>query len=264
MSPSTVRMEKMEQVAVVVLNRPDQMNAYNLEMLIELETVLEHIGLDEEIRAVVLTGEGRAFCAGADVKGVSELLGLQSEKGEREDILKSLARVVLALRRMPKPVVAAVNGVAAGGGANLVLACDIIIASEKARMAQNFINIGLIPDGGGTFFVPERIGYHRAAELFFTGRILSAQEALELGLYNRVVPPEEVLNAAKELAQDLARRPTRAIAAGKAVLNLETISRLRSYLEEENRNQRRMVATQDAKEGITAFLEKRTPTFVGR
>jgi 2-(1,2-epoxy-1,2-dihydrophenyl)acetyl-CoA isomerase len=175
-----------------------------------------------------------------------------------------LTRAVIAIRQLPKAVVAAVNGVAAGGGANLVLACDIVIASEKAKLAENFINIGLVPDGGGTFFLPDRIGYHRSAEIFFTGKILSAQEAEALGLYNRVVPPEEVLEAARELAAALAQKPSRAIAAGKSLLNMDVIPRLRACLESEAETQRLMVATQDAKEGISAFIEKRQPKFVGK
>jgi len=233
-------------------------------MLNELAAVLEEAAVDDEIRAIILTGEGRAFSAGADVKGVEALLGIKEIRRENQDILKLIVRAVLAIRQMPKPVVAAVNGVAAGGSANFVLACDIIVASEKAKLAENFINIGLVPDGGGTFFLPEQIGYHRSAEIIFTGKILSAQEAFDLGLYNRIVPPEKVLEAARELARELAQKPTLAIAAGKSVLNREVIPRLRAYLEDEVHHQRLMVATQDAREGITAFLEKRKPQFVGK
>jgi 2-(1,2-epoxy-1,2-dihydrophenyl)acetyl-CoA isomerase len=213
---------------------------------------------------VILTGAGRAFSAGADVKGFEGLIGLQKERAENQDALKLLNHVVLAIRQIPKPVVAAVNGVAAGGGANLVLACDMIVASEKAKLAENFINIGLVPDGGGTYFLQERIGYHRAAEIFFTGKILSAPEALNLGLYNRVVPIDEVLNTARDMARELAQKPPLAIAAGKAILNREAVPRLKAFLEDEARNQRIMVGTQDAREGMTAFLEKRRPNFIGK
>ena len=264
MELQTIRLEKTESIATITLNRPEKMNAYNSIMLDELSTVLEDVALDKDIRAVIITGEGRAFCAGADVQDIGALLSLQNELPERQDILKLLIRSVLAIRQMPKPVVAALNGVAAGGGANLALACDIILASEKARLAENFINIGLVPDGGGTYFLPERIGYQRSAEIFFTGRILTAQEALDMGLYNRVVPAEELMGSVKELAQDLARRPTKAIAAGKAILNREAIPRLRAYLEDEAVAQRAMVLTADAKEGISAFTEKRKPDFKGK
>jgi 2-(1,2-epoxy-1,2-dihydrophenyl)acetyl-CoA isomerase len=256
-----IRLEKVENVATITLNRPEKMNTYNVAMLRELASVLEDVALDESIRAVIFTGEGRAFCAGADLK---EAQGILKELPENQDILKLLNRVVLAIRQAPKPFVAAVNGVAAGGGANLVLACDIIVASEKARMAENFINVGLVPDGGGTYFLTERIGYHRAAEIFFTGKILEAQEALNLGLYNRVVPPEEVVNVARELAEELADKAPLAIAADKAILNRETIPRLRSCLEDEARNQRIISGTQDVIEGITAFIEKRKPKFTGK
>ena len=264
MGSTTVRYEKSDNIATIILNRPDKMNTFNIEMLNALAAALESASLDEEIRAVILTGEGRAFSAGADVSGVEGLLGLREEKPENEDILKMVLRVVIAIRKAPKPVVAALNGVVAGASANFVLACDLIIASEKARMAQNFINIGLVPDGGGTFFLPTLVGYQRAAEIIFTGKILTAQEALNLGLYNRVVPPDELMSAAGELAVELAQKPTAAIAAGKAILNRDVLPALRGCLEDENSAQRCMVATHDAKEGMTAFLEKRKPEFIGR
>jgi len=264
MTFETIRFEKKEQIATITLNRPENMNTYNATMLNELLSALEETAVDEEVRAVILTGEGRAFCAGADVKGVEALIGLQEVRKENQDILKLIVRGVLAIRQMPKPVVAAVNGVAAGGGANFVLACDIIVASEKAKLAENFINIGLVPDGGGTFFLPQQIGYHRSAEIIFTGKILSAQEAFDLGLYNRIAAPEELLDTAWNLAQELAQKPTLAIAAGKSILNREVIPRLRAFLEDEAHHQRLMVATQDAREGMTAFLEKRKATFVGK
>jgi 2-(1,2-epoxy-1,2-dihydrophenyl)acetyl-CoA isomerase len=262
MTFSLIRLEKSEGIATITINRPESMNTYNVLMLNELSSALEEIAVDEAVRAVILTGQGRAFCAGADLKDA--LLGLQGAKPMQGDILKLLVQVVLAIRQLPQPVVAAVNGVAAGGGANLVLACDIVLAAENAKLAENFINIGLVPDGGGTYFVPERIGYHRAAEIFFTGRILTAAEALNLGLYNRVVPPEELATAALDLARDLSQRPTRAIAACKSILNREAIPRLRGYLEDEAGQQRAMAATDDAKEGIMAFIEKRKPRFTGR
>ena len=261
---TTIRLEKTDSVAIITLNRPDSMNTYNVEMLNELVSALETVSLDDTVRAVIITGEGRAFSAGADVKGVEGLLGLQAELPQNQDTLKMITRVVISIRQVPKPVIAALNGVVAGGAANFVLACDLVIASEKARMAQNFINIGLVPDGGGTYLLPALIGYQRSAEIFFTGKILTAQEACDLGLYNRVVPPEEVMTAARELAEDLAQKPTAAIAAGKAILNRHTIPVLRQYLEAEAKAQRCMVATHDAKEGMTAFLEKRKPNFIGK
>ena len=264
MAYTTVLLEKSDHVATITLNRPDSMNTYNIVMLNELLSIFEDLALDEDVRAVILTGEGRAFSAGADIKGAEELLALSKELPEKQDILKMLVRIVLAIRETPKPVIAAVNGVVAGGSANFVLACDIIVASEKARMAQNFINIGLSPDAGGTFFLPELVGYHRAAEIFFTGKILTAQEAMNLGLYNIVVPPEEVKSTARELAKDLARKATMAIANDKALLNRETLPRLRSWLVDEIQRQRPIVASQDAREGITAFLEKREPKFIGK
>ncbi len=264
MKLTTTRLEKSEQVATITLNRPDHMNTINAIMLNELVSHFEDVSLDEEIRVVIFTGEGRAFSAGADITDIDEFLGLQKELAENQDTLKLMNRVALAIRHTPKPVVAAVNGVAAGGAANLVLACDIIVASEKAKLAEVFINIGLVPDGGGTYFLPERIGYYRAAEIIFTGKILSAQEALDLGLYNRVVPHEEVMSTAREVAQELAQKPPLALAAVKAILNREAVPRLRAHLEDEVCAQRAMFKTQDAREGITAFFEKRKPNFTGK
>lgn len=260
----TIRYEKSESIATITLYRPDNMNTFNILMFNELASILETVAVNNEIRVVILTGEGRAFSAGADVKGVDELVGIQKERPENQDVMKLISRIVLTIRQISKPVVAALNGVTAGVAANIAMACDIIIASETAKLAEVFINIGLVPDGGGTYFLPERIGYHRAAEIFFTGKILSAQEALDLGLYNRVVPPEEVMNAAREVAQELAQKPPLALAAGKAILNREAVPRLRAYLEDEASTQRVMVGTQDAKEGITAFLEKRKANFTGK
>ena len=261
MELTTIRLEKAGSVATITLNRPENMNTYNAPMLNELTAVLEEVALDDAIRAVIFTGEGRAFCAGADLKGAE---GIQKELPTNQDVLKLLNGVVLAIRQAPKPFVAAVNGVAAGGGANLALACDIIVASEKARLAENFINVGLVPDGGGTYFLTERIGYHRAAEIFLTGKILNAQEALDLGLYNRVVAPEEVANAARELAEELADRAPLAIAANKAILNREALPRLRASLEDEARKQRVIMGSEDVKEGVAAFMEKRKPIFKGK
>jgi len=251
-------------MGIITINRPKKYNALNLETETEIGAAFDELE-GEQIKGVMITGAGeKAFSAGADIKGVKELLELQKERAENQDILKLLNRVVLSIRQASKPVVAAVNGVAAGGAANLVLACDIIVASEKAKLVENFINIGLVPDGGGTYFLLERIGYHRAAEIFFTGKILSAQEAFNLGLYNRVVPPEEVLNTAQKLAQELAQKPTLAIAACKSMLNRKAVPKLRACLENEAQYQRLMVATQDAKEGITSFIEKRKPKFIGK
>ncbi len=264
MTLETIRLERSDHVATLFLNRPDNLNALNLRMLNELAGTLDELAVDDEIHAVIITGEGKAFSAGADVRSPADLLALPKARKETEDILKLVLRVTLAIRQMPKPAIAALNGVAAGASANFALACDLVIASENARLAENFINIGLVPDGGGTFFLLDRIGYQRSCEIFFTGKILSSQEAFDLGLINRVVPPEEVLQEARKLAQDLIQKPRLAIAAGKAILNREVIPRLRAYLEDEVNYQRLMLASYDAREGIAAFTEKRKPQFLGK
>jgi 2-(1,2-epoxy-1,2-dihydrophenyl)acetyl-CoA isomerase len=260
----TIRYEKSESIATITLYRPDNMNTFNILMFNELASILETVAVNNEIRVVILTGEGRAFSAGADVKGVDELVGIQKERPENQDVMKLISRIVLTIRQISKPVVAALNGVTAGVAANIAMACDIIIASETAKLAEVFINIGLVPDGGGTYFIPETIGYHRAAELFFTGKIMSPQEAFTSGLYNRVVPEGEALNAARELAQDLAQKPPLALSAVKTILNREAVAALHAYLDDETRKQRQMTATRDIIEGLTAFIEKRKPKFMGK
>ncbi|MFC1856994.1 enoyl-CoA hydratase/isomerase family protein [Thermodesulfobacteriota bacterium] len=261
---TTIRFEKSEKIATITLNRPGNMNTFNLTMLNELATAFEDVSLDDDIRVVIFTGEGKVFSAGADVKAADELLGIGEERQENEDIMKIITRLVLSIRQTPKPVIAALNGVTAGATANFALACDIIVASEDARLVENFINIGLVPDGGGTFLVPHLIGYHRAAEIFFTGKILSAQEAMDLGLYNRVVPKESVLDSARELARELMQKPALTLAAGKRIINMETIPRLRAHLEEETDEQRVLARSHDTQEGIMAFIEKREPDFIGK
>ena len=189
---------------------------------------------------------------------------VRQERKEKEDIMKIITRLVISIRQTPKPVIAALNGVTAGATANFALASDIVIASEDARLVENFINIGLVPDGGGTFLVPDLIGYHRAAEIFFTGKILSAQEAMDLGLYNRVVPKESVLESARELARELIQKPALTLAAGKRTINLETIPRLQAHLEKETDEQRILARSHDTPEGVMAFIEKREPNFTGK
>jgi 2-(1,2-epoxy-1,2-dihydrophenyl)acetyl-CoA isomerase len=264
MNFTTILFEKFEQIATITLNRPDNMNTFNLTMLNELVTAFEDVSLDEDIRVVIFTGAGKVFSAGADVKAADELLGIREERKEKEDIMKIITRLVISIRQTPKPVIAALNGVTAGATANFALASDIVIASEDARLVENFINIGLVPDGGGTFLVPDLIGYHRAAEIFFTGKILSAQEAMDLGLYNRVVPKESVLESARELARELIQKPALTLAAGKRTINLETIPRLRAHLEKETDEQRILARSHDTPEGVMAFIEKREPNFTGK
>lgn len=264
MDLTTIRYsEPAQAVRLITLNRPEQMNTFNTVMLNELAAAVETAALDETVRVVVITGEGRAFSAGADVKSVDELLGIQQESCESRDVMKLVNRLVLLLREAPKPVLAAVNGVVAGASTNFVLACDMVIASENARFAENFVNIGLIPDGGGTFLLPAVIGCQRAAEIFFSGKILTAPEALKLGIYNRVVPQDELPGAVLSAAQDLVQKPAKALAAVKALLNQDTVSRLRRFLDSEAAVQRRLAGSADAREGIAAFIEKRKPVFQG-
>lgn len=244
-------------VLEIVLNRPDRLNALNAESLEALSDALAQAE-DESVRAVLLRGEGRAFCAGQDLEeaGAGEL--------DYQEHLQRYNRVVLQLRRLPKPVIAAVQGVAAGAGMALALACDLRILAEGAQMITAFSRIALVPDTGMTFNLPRMAGWGRAFELLALSPEIGAREAERLGLANRVVPDEELLEAARRWAQELASGPTRAYGLIKRGLNESAGLRLEDVLELEARLQKLAGEGEDHTEGVRAFLEKRAPSFRGR
>lgn len=259
-----VVLEKREEgVATLILNRPERINALNKDLSMALNEALSRVAQDADIRAVVLAGAGRCFCAGGDLAAIGK--GRQENNlAELEPILRSGMQMVLKIRTMPQPVITAVHGAAAGAGMNIALAADIRIASEGATFGQNFAKVGLFPDYGGTFFLPELIGSARAAEMFYTGEMIDAQTALRLGIVNRVVPAAQLENEARTLAQKIAQGPQLAIRAVKRMLFGSDAEKLAKTLEREVQQQMKCFQSEDCAEGIRAFFEKRPPKFQGK
>src|SRR5256886_7839059 len=250
-------------VALLVLNRPERMNALNNELATALYGALERIAQDDSIRAVVLTGAGRAFCAGGDLAVIGKGRAANNSK-QLEPILRAGMGAVLKIRTMPQPVIAAGNGAAAGAGMNIALAADIRIATEEATFGQNFAKVGLFPDYGGTYFLPQLVGPAKAAELFYTGDMIDAKTALTFGLVNEVVPAAQLEGAVKTLAQKIAQGPSLPIRAVKKALFASEEKELARALDNEVREQIRCYLSDDGNEGIRAFFEKRPPKFQGK
>ncbi len=264
MSYQTILFGQRDSVAIITLNRPKVLNACNRQLMEELADALKTCERDPAIRCVLLTGAGRAFCSGQDLSALEELGG----HGEQLPVAAHLRRlynpVILRMRKMEKPILAAVNGVAAGAGMSLALACDLRIAAESATFIQSFVHIGLVPDAGSSYFLVRMLGLGRAFELAVSERRVSAQEALELGLVNRVVPDDRLAEEAMTWARELAQGPTRAIGLTKRALNRALLLDVDEMLDYEAQLQQIAAATADSAEGIRAFLEKRRPNFQGR
>jgi 2-(1,2-epoxy-1,2-dihydrophenyl)acetyl-CoA isomerase len=251
-------------VNTITLNRPDVLNAFNRPMAQELPRALRDAAQDSGTRAVLLTGAGRGFCAGQDL-GEAMAAGVNLDAVDLGDIVhSSYTPIVRAIRDLEKPVVCAVNGVAAGAGANLALACDIVYAAEDASFVQSFSKIGLVPDTGGTFFLPRLIGPARATALMFLAEKITAKKALEWGMIYDVVPATVLLDTATAMAKHLATMPTRGLALTKRLLNESLSNDLQSQLALEEEMQRQAGRTADYVEGVRAFLDKRKPTYAGR
>ena len=251
-----------EGIATITLNRPDKLNAFIGHMRRDLAEALEHAGSDRSVRVVIITGAGRAFCAGGDVRFMAELM----ERGDSEEFARILGagrRVILAIRHMAKPVIAAVNGPASGAGANLAFACDLRIAASTASFSQSFLKVGLHPDWGGTFFLPRLVTPNKACELFFLGESIDAEEALRLNIVNQVVAPEELEAATLQLAERLRVAPPLALAAAKQAIYISEAAGLDEMLRYETEAQLRCFESDDGQEGVRAFLEKREPRFTG-
>jgi len=268
MAYDTLLYEVDQGVATITLNRPAVLNAISPQMIEELQAVLRTVRDEASVRSVVLTGAGRGFCSGADLKARQRRQPSEAppaaNKAGAERLRRTYNPLILAIRIIEKPFIAAVNGVAAGAGCNLALACDIVLASDEARFGNVFTRIGLIPDCGGHFFLPRLVGFHKAAELMFTGDLIDAREAERIGLINRVVPHAELGQHARALAERLAQGPTRAIGLCKRTLNVGISADLAAVLEAEAEGQGLASQTEDHWEGVQAFLEKRPARFLGK
>ncbi|MDQ3140880.1 MAG: enoyl-CoA hydratase-related protein [Bacteroidota bacterium] len=249
-----------QSVAVIRLNRPDVFNSFNREMSLAFQEALERASADEAIRAVYITGTGKAFSAGQDLQEA-----VAPDGPSLETILSEhYSPIILRIRSMEKPVVAAVNGVAAGAGANMALACDIVVASSNASFIQAFSKIGLVPDSSGTFFLPRLVGFQRSLALMMTGDKVSAAEAFNMGMIYKVFSEESFQKESMELTIKLALMPTKGLALTKKVLNESMNNNLVQQLAAELKYQLEAGETYDFKEGVQAFIEKRPPIFLGK
>ncbi len=256
-----VQLERTGGVATIRMNRPDRLNAYNREMGEELLSAVSEVSADPSVRCVVLTGTGKAFSSGGDV----ELFAQFQDEGPEKflGMAIGLHAMIATLRRAPKPVVAAVNGVAAGAGFSMALACDVAVAASSARFTLGYQNIGLSPDGGMTFFLSRALGTQRAMEMTLFSKVLSAEQAVEWGLVQQIFADGEFAAGVEALADRLASGPTLAYARAKELYNRALTQPLEAQLEEERQNISGSAGTGDFREGIRAFLEKRPPRFEG-
>src|SRR5215211_6103 len=263
MTYETIKLEMSGAVCVLTLNRPDRLNALNVQVAHDFKGAVSE-ALEHGARVIVLTGAGRAFSAGGDMRQMQEIASTEGRvEAFFDEPLRILNETILLIRRTPVPFIAAVNGVASGGGCNLALACDLVIAAESAKFNQAFIKIGLAPDCGGTFMLPRLVGWKKATELLFTGDLVDAQAAAEMGMINSVTPDQELMNKVMSMAEKLAQAPTAAIGEIKMLLEASAGNDMRSQLDLERRTQIESGKSKDFVEGVSAFLEKRPPRFVG-
>lgn len=260
MEYKTLLVQLENGICTITLNRPDVYNAFNNELSFELQDAIKAAEKDEAVRVVVLTGAGKAFCSGQDLR--------DREPGKEIDFRASIEKrynpIIKGIRNLPKPVICRLNGVAAGAGCSLALACDLIIASAESSLIEVFVNIGLVLDSGSSYFLPRLVGYHKAFELSTLGSKLAAEEAMNIGIVTKVAKPEDLDAAVMEYAARYAVAPTKAIALMKKMLNKGMNSDLDTMLEYEKYCQVIAGSSQDFKEGTTAFLEKRKPAFQGK
>lgn len=246
-------------VAVITLNRPDKFNSFNRDMAMQLIAELDKANEDKNIRAVLLTGNGKAFCAGQDLAEAMDKNG----PGIERIVHEHYNPIILRIRKLQKPVVCAVNGVAAGAGANIALACDVVFAGKSVAFIQAFSKIGLIPDSGGTYFLPKLIGFGKASALMMLGDKVMAAEAEQMGMIYKAVEDDKLMETALATATVLSNMPTKGIALTKKLLNEGTTNTLEKQLEREKEEQVIAASTYDYNEGVNAFLEKRQPVFKG-
>jgi 2-(1,2-epoxy-1,2-dihydrophenyl)acetyl-CoA isomerase len=258
-----VLVEVSDRIGTLTLNRPDKLNAFAGTMRREIADAIRDLAASDDVRVIVVTGAGRAFCAGADI-GYMKDLTASGDVAAFRALVEAGREVVTVVRETAKPVIASVNGPAAGGGANFALSCDLRIASDRASIGQTFNRIGLHPDWGGTFFLPRLVGAARALELVYSAELIPADEALRLGLFSRVVPHDQLETATREVALSLAAKPPKALALAKKAIYASDRRTLDDQLDMELAHQLACFQSDDAKEGLAAFLEKRAPEFRGR
>ena len=263
MSYENIKVTYEAGIATVALNRPEKLNAFIGHMRRDLAEALEHAGSDRAVRVVIIKGEGRGFCAGADVGYMSELMERQ-DADEFARLLGAGRRVLIAIRQMRKPVIASVNGPAYGAGFNLVLACDLRIAAESASFSQSFVKVGLHPDWGGTYFLPRVVPSNLACEMFFLGDAIDSARAAQLGIVNRVVPDAALVEETHKLAVRLREAPLRSIAAAKQAVYMSEESGLERMLQYETEAQLQCFQSEEARQRVRAFLEKREPRLAHR
>jgi 2-(1,2-epoxy-1,2-dihydrophenyl)acetyl-CoA isomerase len=256
---SFVLLDVKDGVATITLNRPDKLNSFNRAMAFELQAHLDECQTRSDIRAVYLTGAGKGFCAGQDLEEVLDPNG----PGMNRILSEHFNPIVMRIAKLEKPIVAAVNGVAAGAGANIALACDICVASDAASFIQAFSKIGLIPDSGGTHTLPRLIGWQKATALMMLGDKVSATEAEKMGMIYKVFPADSFVTESMAIAQTLAAMPTKALALTKQALLMSHSTSLLEQLQDEDVLQQKAAATADFKEGVQAFVEKRKPNYKG-
>ena len=256
---SSVLFHIENNIAFITLNRPDKLNSFNREMAMLLQNYLDEAATHKEIRCVYLTGTGKGFSSGQDLSEVIDPNG----PGMDKILSEHFNPIIKKIRNIPKPVIAAVNGVAAGAGVNIALACDIVLANSDASFIQAFSKIGLIPDSGGTYTLPRLIGNQRASALMMLGEKISAHEAFQMGMIYKVFDNENFVGESTSIANTLANMPTKALAYIKHALNQSYLNSMEEQLELEDNYQQKAAATNDFKEGVQAFLEKRMPRFKG-
>ncbi|GEM53788.1 2-(1,2-epoxy-1,2-dihydrophenyl)acetyl-CoA isomerase [Flavobacterium branchiophilum NBRC 15030 = ATCC 35035] len=247
-------------IAKIALNRPDVFNSFNREMALLLQKVLNECAHNPQVRAIILTGNGKAFCAGQDL---NEVINPNLNPGFEVILEEHYNPIIQLIRQIKKPIIAAVNGVAAGAGANIALACDIVVASEQASFIQAFSKIGLVPDSAGTFFLPRLIGFQRASALMILGDKVSAEEALKMGMIYKIYPASFFEDEVQNLASTVAKMPTKAIGLTKTLLNQAMSNNLTEQLDLESKCQIEASQSFDFKEGVEAFINKRNPEFIG-
>jgi 2-(1,2-epoxy-1,2-dihydrophenyl)acetyl-CoA isomerase len=256
---SFILTELKDKVMVITLNRPDKFNSFNREMALQLQDLLDKAAADEGVRAILLTGSGKAFCAGQDLAEAIDTKG----PGIPRIVEEHYNPIVSRIRNIEKPIIALVNGVAAGAGANIALSCDVVIAAASASFIQAFSKIGLIPDSGGTFFLPRLIGFQRASALMMTGDKVTAADALAMGMIFKVFSDESSMEEAMKIAENLSNMPTKAIGLTKRLLNDSLFNTHDKQIAMEGKVQVEAASTYDYNEGVNAFLEKRKPVFKG-